>query len=172
MDHRSDSNGAEGEVQCLLKIGILARHRAKSVANYRGSCRLLSQTKTRRWITSNPRQLASLCQPHSIIEPKQLHCCATSWRQPNNARAVQSKVLSPDLCSRIEERDNGSVQRINSAQVGTFVPVTFQTGEREVFTDCLTFVLHGNQMIKLMSKRRVVLMEQTIFAAPPRSFDH
>src|SRR5262249_34172701 len=61
-----------------------------------------------------------------------------------------------------------SVQRVDRAQVGAFVPVTFQTGECEIDQDGEAAMLYGDQMINLVSKWRVALVQQAVFAALSR----
>lgn len=73
-------------------------------------------------------------------------------------------MFIPNLRTWIEERCNFIVNRIKPGNFGAFVFVTFQTGESQIDEDSQAVVFARNDVIYLMQKVGIVLMQQTVFA--------
>ncbi len=78
-------------------------------------------------------------------------------------------MVAPVLCSWVEEKNHLSCPGINCAKVRAFIAIAFRTGTSEVVPIRLALMPKGNDMVNLVRIRRVVLMQQAIFTAVPRS---
>lgn len=114
-------------------------------------------------------QHLALQQPCITIQMQEFNRCLTGWRQADDSCALQDKMVAPVLCSWVEEKNHLPRPWINRAKVCALIAIAFCTGTSEIVATGFAFVPDSNDMVYLMGVRRVVLMQQAIFATTPRS---
>ena len=73
-------------------------------------------------------------------------------------------MLVPKLRSWVEERRDFIINGVQRGDFRAFVFVAFEAGERQVDEDRCAVVFARDDVIYLMGKIRIVLMQQTVFA--------
>jgi hypothetical protein len=86
-------------------------------------------------------------------------------REWNNKRAVEAKMVVPDLQARIEEPHDFACLGIERSEVAAFRPVAFQTSEAKIIEHGLPAMFFGDDVVDLMGVEAVAVVDQTIFAA-------
>ncbi len=86
-------------------------------------------------------------------------------RDPNNNRAIGCEMVRPDLQSWIEEGNHRSTDRINAAEVWTFVKVAMMASPSEVGLGSRAAVLTCDNVFAVKPKERILrLVGAAIFA--------
>ena len=91
-------------------------------------------------------QHLALQQPCITIQMQEFNRCLTGWRQADDSRALQVKMVTPVLCSWVEEKNHHSRRWINRAKVRAFIAIAFRTGTSEIVATGFAFVPEGNDM--------------------------
>lgn len=78
-------------------------------------------------------------------------------------------MIAPSLGARIEKRNRRASQAINRSQVSPLVAIAFGAGASQIQNFSLAAVFNGDDVVNVMRVRRVILMNQTIFAMSARS---
>lgn len=73
------------------------------------------------------------------------------------------EVRDPGLRPGVEERDEGSGEGIERADITRLPPITHGTGQREIFEDRLAAMFFRDDMIHLMGRGGKVLGHQAVF---------
>ena len=80
-------------------------------------------------------------------------------------------MFCPPLCARVEKRDNSTTIWIDGRQVSAFIAVAVQTSQRQILGHGLAAMLDWSDVINLVRKRQVILMDPAVFAPPCGPFD-
>jgi hypothetical protein len=90
--------------------------------------------------------------------------------QGDNLGSVPPKVTAPQVGARMKQPRQGSCVRIDSGDVGTFVSVAVNTGQRQIVKVVATAMLSRNDVIDLEWGRMQRGGQETILASPRRPF--
>ncbi len=130
------------------------------------------RSKPLRRIALGSNQCSPINQAGLVVQLQQLNRCAPSRSQADYLFATQFEMIAPLLLAWIEEPNNFSGYRIKSHEIGTFVTIAKLAGQGQVIAPGLPSVFDGDQVVNLMRRLGVILMQQTIFAATTRASDH
>ena len=104
-------------------------------------------------------QLLPLIDAERIIQFQRRDGRATNAGFANNESAEQFKMLVPNLRSWVEERRDFIINRVQRGDFSAFVFVAFEAGERQVDEDRCAVVFARDDVVYLMGKIRIVLMQ-------------
>jgi hypothetical protein len=80
-------------------------------------------------------------------------------------RSLERKVFAPLVAAGVKEGLHTARQRIDSAQIRTFVEVTAMACERKVINIVGTTMLPCNHVLHVMHEFAIVLVKAAIFAS-------
>jgi hypothetical protein len=92
--------------------------------------------------------------------------CNTSNQSANDG-PVQPKMIAPSVLPRIEQSDQ-IPRRRHRGYVRTFVSIADHARIRKVISSCVAAMLSANDVIDLVRKRTVILMNDAIFTSQHR----
>jgi hypothetical protein len=107
-----------------------------------------------------PALLDSLGSVHS----KDFDGRSSDGRAPGQHRAAPGEMLLPSVLAGVEESCQQTRLGIEAGDIGPFVDVVIQAGQRQVFRDGRAVVLLGNDMVDLERQNIEPLREPTVFA--------
>ena len=123
------------------------------------------------WISSTGNQYAPLGYPAKQVEPKQTDRRRSYFREWKDLPArCKPEMVLPTLEARMEERNYLPVLKTDAGNVGSLPGIASDAGECEVAEGGIAAVLSTNNVIDLMRSKRIVFMEQTVFATAGRPF--
>jgi hypothetical protein len=114
----------------------------------------------------------ALKEPWGVVQPQQSDSGAANRRFPYDMRRAQSKMLAPRLYAWVEQGYRYLFHWINCRDIGTFAQVALCTSQSKVFAHGLPTMFARNEVVNVVGKFCIVLMNQAVFTTPPRSFDN
>ena len=102
------------------------------------------------------------------IETQQTNSDRAHLREWNNHTLFQTKVVAPAVQPGMKQRDDLACTGSVAGDIGTFPGVAPDTGQCKVFRRRIAAVLPAGDVIYLMRCKRIVVMEQAIFAVLKR----
>ena len=115
------------------------------------------------WVASQALQQTALKDSLWHIEPQQAHGGRADLRKGFNARALEPEMFRPVVVAGIKEPDNLSRARLDGSDVTPLVPIANHAGICEVVESRGTPVLATDDVVNLVRKASVVLVDKTIF---------
>jgi hypothetical protein len=106
-----------------------------------------------------------------IIQAQEYDGRATGWSSAHGPRTFKNKMLIPDLSVRIEETNDSAIDGINGGQIRTFVAVAIEAGKSEVINLGSPAVLERDDVVDVVGKRKIILMEQAVLTASLSPFN-
>ena len=92
--------------------------------------------------------------------------------QPEKFRSIPLEVFRPRVFSRVEEADDLSGGAVNARDVWPFSLVTSQAGICQVFEDCRTAMLLGDDVVDLEGDSMEDLRQEAVFTQAVRPVAH
>ncbi len=92
------------------------------------------------------------------IQMQQFNRSVSRWRDSNDSRTLESKMLRPSLPAWIEEKNHRPRHRVNRSKVSSFVAIAFGAGTGQVIAPGFAFVPDSDDVIYLMRIGRIILM--------------
>lgn len=109
-------------------------------------------------------QCESLCNPFRTVQPQESQRPAPNDRKRINEAGVKPEMICPLIATRIEQQDRISGRRIDRSDVAAFIAVAEDAGVCQVLKIGGTTVLAAHDVIDLMRKTDIVLVDKAVFA--------
>ena len=107
-----------------------------------------------------------------IVDVHDSDCGASGGLLSNEHRAAPFKMIAPDLLARIKKRYHLIRDRINPAEVGSFVPIAKWATKRQICVVVFAVVFSWDDVIDWKSLRMGRLGELAILAAIAGAITH
>lgn len=114
-------------------------------------------------IASGSLKLFAHAETRKSVELKQLDCGTAISGASHDARTFKVEMIGPMVASRMKELNNLASLRIHGREIGTFLTITVETSQREIFRRSRSAMLHRNNMIRLV-KGEEDFRDKTVFA--------
>lgn len=111
-------------------------------------------------------------QTTGSIKPQERHRCPALWRAGHNPRAIQLKMVSPDIAARMVERYDPIRDDIERRHVGAFSPVANDAGVGQVVEQRTAAMLEGDNVVDLVGREGQGVGDKAIFTALTGSLSH
>ncbi len=123
------------------------------------------------WIASSVYQALSLKQARGVVQMKERDCCSADCRFSDQGRMHQSEMFVPALHTWVEQRHQNSLYWVDCREVRTFAQIALHARERQIPFLGESPMLECPDVVNMVGKIGIVLMQQTVFAAFPRALD-
>jgi hypothetical protein len=115
-------------------------------------------------------RLFSTLAPGSKLQQPRRHVAFSSQRL--NDGSLQAKMIGPPIFPRIEKRNQTSRARGQRPNIGTLPQIATEATISEVIPGRRAAVLPAHNMIYLVRRIRVILIQQTVFATELRALGY
>ena len=113
-------------------------------------------------------QSPTFCHPLRTIQPQQRYGCPTHRCEGSNDGFVESEMLSPDVCARVEEWGDRVALGINRREIAALVAITLKASKRQIVESRPPTVFDGNDVVNFVGVETDLRLV-TIFAPPTSS---
>ena len=110
-------------------------------------------------------QSSTFCHPFGAIQPQQRYGCPTYWCEGSNDGLVESEMLGPDMCARVEEWGDSVALGVNRREIAALVAITLKTGKRQIVECRLPTMFDSNNVVNFVGVETDLRLV-TIFALP------
>lgn len=104
------------------------------------------------------------------VQLKQLDGRSAIGSCADDVNVINSKMIAPVLTSRIKQPCHFTRVRVDGTQIASFAKVAQDARKSQVVQCCGTAVFLGDDMIDLMRRKGIVLVNQTVFTPVIGSF--
>ncbi len=116
-------------------------------------------------LTAEPRTQQTLHYSLRGVQTKQAYSNATYSADRLNERSIETEVVNPPISKGMKKPDSFTGVWLNRRDVAALMAITQHTRERQVVGCGCTAVLPADNVIDLVSKTRILFVDEAIFTA-------